>query len=75
VLAAATAIAQIITAMPELAMIRDVQQVALMSLGINNPAEVLDQLGKQSESLDSVRISKALRLIREVMVAKGNGHK
>lgn len=65
---AAQAISTIITAMPEMAAIRDVQQVALLSLGINNVAEVLDSLDKQTtESMDNITITKALRLIREAV--------
>lgn len=73
VFGAAQAIATLINVMPELAAIRDVQQVALISLGINNTAEILDKLDKQSESYNSVRITKALKLIREAIV-KGDGH-
>lgn len=73
-LAAAQALAAIIMAMPELAMIRDVQQVALLSLGINDPGEVLKQLENESESIDSVLIGKALREIKKVIIAKEKGN-
>lgn len=75
VFAAAQAIATIINAMPEIGMIRDVQQVALMSLGINNTAEVLDQLEKQSESIVPVKLSRAVRDFQKAVIElKGNGH-
>jgi len=47
--AAATALQQIIAAFPEFADSRDVQQVALLALGINNTADVLDELDKQAD--------------------------
>ena len=75
VFSAAQSIASIITAMPEFAMIRDVQQVALMSLGINNTADVLDALDKQSESIAAVKFSRAAKDIREVLrELKGGNH-
>jgi hypothetical protein len=78
VFAAAQAIATIITAMPEIGMIRDVQQVALMSLGINNTAEVLDQLDKQSESVAAVKLSRSVRQFQEAVIElkgeRNDGH-
>ncbi len=64
---AAKAIATIITAMPDFAEIPDVQQVALMSLGINNPAEVLDQLKKMPESMAQVKLTRALKEFKEAL--------
>jgi len=48
VAAAASAMAQIISSFPDFADARDVQQQALMTLGINDTAEVLDELEKIS---------------------------
>jgi len=78
VFAAAQAISTIITAMPEFATIRDVRQIALMSLGINNTADVLDALDGQSESIAAVKFSRAAKDIREVLVelrGGNNGHR
>ncbi len=72
VFAAAQAIATIITAMPEFSAIRDVQQVALMSLGINNTADVLDALSKESGDVN-VKLAKVLKEFRNLL--EGNGHK
>jgi len=65
VLAVATAIVQILTVMPEFANSPDVQQIALMSLGINNPAEVLDALAKEVKSNPQAALVKALRELKE----------
>jgi len=71
---AATALSQIIAAMPELGALRSVQQVALMTLGLNNTADILDELDKQIESMSSVKISKALKLVREVLISNNGGN-
>jgi len=68
---AATAIAQILQVMPELGDSDDVKQIALMTLGVNDPAEVLDELGKTEEEEpeepvdESVKLIKALQKYRE----------
>jgi len=46
VLQAATALTQILGVMPELGDSEDVKQIALLTLGVNDPAEVLDALSK-----------------------------
>lgn len=46
---AAQAIVQILTVLPEFAYSPHVQQVALMTLGIDDTAEVLDALNKESK--------------------------
>ena len=63
VVAVAQALVQILQVMPDLAYSDDVKQIALMTLGINNPAEVLDALGKESNV--DVRLVKALKIFRE----------
>lgn len=45
-IAVSTALSQLIMAIPKLADSRDVLQVALLSLGINNTADVMDELEK-----------------------------
>jgi len=62
---AATALAQILTAMPDLAYADEVKQMALMTLGINDPAEVLDNLSKEAKSDPNVALAKALKVFRE----------
>ncbi|KKL51721.1 hypothetical protein LCGC14_2292630, partial [marine sediment metagenome] len=70
------ALSMIIQGMPEFAEIADVKQVALMSLGIDNTAEVLDKLaeleGKTPAS--EVKVLKALKLMREAVVSKNGGN-
>jgi len=61
VIAAATAIAQILTAFPDFAYLDDVKQVALMALGINDTAEVLDKLSQESKGNVEVLLTRALR--------------
>ncbi len=46
VAAAATALTQILNVMPELGTTDEVIQIALMTLGVNNTAEVLKKLSK-----------------------------
>jgi len=65
---------KILTVIPEFAYSPDVKQVALMALGINDPAEVLDALSKTGESNVDVRLVKALRQFKESL-ASGNGRK
>ena len=62
---AATAIVQILQVMPELAYSDDVKQIALLTLGINDPQEVLDSLDKTSESDPTIKLTKALKQFRE----------
>ncbi|MBU1067436.1 hypothetical protein KKE60_06585 [Patescibacteria group bacterium] len=70
VAAAATAFVQILTVMPELASADDVKQIALMTLGVNDPAEVLDELGKEEGGATEARLIKALKQFRESLVKK-----
>jgi len=70
VAAAATAIVQILQVMPELAYSDDVKQIALLTLGVNDPAEVIEQLGKESKSNPEVALTKALKIFRESLKKK-----
>ncbi len=63
----AQSVLAILQAMPELAYSRDVQQVALMSLGIDDTAEVLDDLAKEAKSNPDAALIKALKQFREVL--------
>ncbi len=65
ILAAAQAMVSILQVMPELGTAEDVKQIALMYLGINDPAEVLDALGKNEQTNESVALIKALQKFRE----------
>lgn len=67
---AAKSLFDILTVMPEFAYSRDVQQVALLTLGINNPAEVLDAMAKESKSNVGIQLAKALREFRTVLHEK-----
>lgn len=68
--AAATGLTQILTVMPELADSDDVKQIALMTLGVNDPAEVLAALGKAAESNPNINLTKALKQFRESISKK-----
>ena len=70
VAAAATAFVQILTVMPELAYADDVKQIALMTLGVNDPAEVLDALSKEAKVNPEIALTKALKQFREVIKKK-----
>jgi len=69
---AAMALLQILQVMPELAYSNDVKQMALMTLGINDPAEALDAMSQEAKSNPEVALAKALRNFKELL-AKGNG--
>ncbi|MBU2249396.1 MAG: hypothetical protein KKD77_21790, partial [Gammaproteobacteria bacterium] len=72
---AATAISQLVTVLPELASVSDVLQVALMALGINNTAEVLDKIQKESAGNGhnaNARLIKALREYKTNLVEKND---
>ena len=67
---AAQAIVGILTVMPELADSDDVKQIALMTLGVNDPAEVLDTLSKEAKINPEIALSRALKQFREVINKK-----
>jgi len=60
----------ILAVLPNLGDSRDVQQVALLALGIDDTAEVLDALAKEVKSNPEVALTKALRQFREVIKKK-----
>ena len=70
---AAEALVKILQVIPELGGSDDVKQIALMTLGVNDPAEVLDALSKEPVPNTEVALIKALRPFREVL--SGNGRK
>lgn len=70
VAAAATAITQILQVMPALADSPDVQQIAMMTLGVNDPAEALEQLAKEAISNPDTAIARELRHLREAILKK-----
>jgi len=73
--AGAEALVKVIGVMPEFAYSPDVQQLALMLLGINNAAEVLDAMEKTSESDGNIdaKLAKVLREFTESIKAGHNG--
>ena len=76
VLQAADALVKVIGVMPEFADLADVQQTALMILGINDTAEVLDQLSKESGNVDAetARVFKRLKAVLQESGRNGKGH-
>lgn len=60
----------ILQVLPNLGDSRDVQQVALMSLGIDDTAEVLDALSKEVKANPSIALKKVLREFRESLNKK-----
>jgi len=73
VLQAATALTQILQVMPELGESEDVKQIALLTLGVNDPAEALDALAKESKENPEVSLARALKQFRE-SIKKGVGN-
>ena len=69
---AAQAIVSILQVMPELAQSDDVKQIALMTLGVNDTAEVLDALAKEAKANPTIALTKALRQFKEVISNNGN---
>ena len=63
---------QILSVFPDFAVSPDVQQIAMLTLGVNDPAEALDQITKEAKGNPNVALTKALRGFREILV-KGNG--
>lgn len=70
VLQAATAIVQILGVFPEFASSPDVQQQAMLTLGVNDPAEALEQIAKESKSNPEIALVKALKHFRESLKVK-----
>lgn len=70
VFAAAQSIVQIVTAFPEFSSIPDVQQQALIAMGINDPAQVLEQLSKEAKNDPTIPLAKALREFKRFMEDK-----
>ena len=70
VLALATAMVQILQVMPEFAYSPDVKQIAMMTLGVNDPAEAIEQLEKEAKKNPDVALTKALKQFREVYLKR-----
>jgi len=70
---AATALVQILQVMPALGDSDDVKQIALMTLGVNDPAEVLELLTQEAKTNPDLRLTKAIKIFREAI--KTNGQK
>ena len=66
----ALSLMSILTVLPEFAYSPDVQQIALLALGINDPAEVLDALSQEAKSDPGVALTKALKQFRESLTKK-----
>jgi len=70
VLQAATALVQIIGALPQLGDSEDVMQMALIALGVNDPQEVLDALSEAAKRNPDIRLARELKLFRESLIKK-----
>ena len=68
----AQSLMNIIQAMPEFAYSPDVQQIALMSLGIDDTAEVLDAMSKEAKADPVIALTKVLKQFRESLNKKEN---
>ena len=67
---AAEALGQILQVIPELGDSDDVKQIALMTLGVNDPADVLDEITKEIESNPDAAIARELKHLREAIQKK-----
>ncbi len=63
-------IQKVLQTIPELASSDDVKQIALMTLGVNDPAEVLDALGKEEGGAMEARLIRVLKQFRESLIKK-----
>jgi len=70
---AALSLKEILMVMPQFADAPEVQQAALMALGINDPAEVIEQLTKEAGGNPDVALARVLKQFREVLKVQGNG--
>ena len=73
VLQTATALTQILQALPELGDSEDVKQIALLTLGVNDPAEVLDALAKEVKANPDIALAKILKQFKESLSKKDRG--
>lgn len=70
VIAIATALVQILQVLPALGDSEDVKQIALLTLGVNDPAEVLDALAKEVKANPDAEIIRVLKQLREAVQNK-----
>ncbi len=70
--ALALAIQQMAMTFPSFLDSREVMQKALLTIGIQNTNEVLDQIAEESKSMPEVKLARVLREFRGVL---GDGHK
>ncbi len=63
----ALSLMNIIGVMPAFADSPDVQQIAMLALGVNDPAEALEQMEKAAEANPSVALTRALKQFREAI--------
>ena len=64
----AKAIMDTVATFPEFAESPDVQQVALMNIGIDDPAEVLDQLTQEAKKNPTAALLKAAKVLKEAII-------
>ena len=68
---AADNIQKVLQVMPELGVSDDVKQIALITMGVNDPAEVLDALDKTEETgTTEAQILRAVKQLREALVKR-----
>jgi len=70
ILQVATALTQILQVLPALGDSEDVKQIALLALGVNDPAEVLDALSKEAKANPSAALGRVLKQFRESLNKK-----
>ncbi len=71
---AAKAIVDITSVFPEFVESPDVQAIALLTIGVNDPDEVLEALKESFKRNPSIALTKALKGFREVLKVSGNGN-
>jgi len=67
---AATALVQILQVLPALGDSEDVKQIALMTLGVNDPAEALEQIAEVVKANPEIALARDLKWLRESLSKK-----
>ncbi len=71
VAAFAKAIMDTVTTFPEFGESSDVQQVALLNIGVDDPAKVLETLAKEAKKNPTTQLLKAVKAFREAIEKRG----
>ncbi len=69
---AAAALQRVVTTFPQFADSEDVLQTALMVLGIDDTAQVLDELSKEAKTNPNIALTRVLKQFKEILSKNGS---